>query len=183
MDDEQFLYRSVRELNPLFNHYDYFSMNPDLELLGVYTKESLYFHYLSQGYAENRPVTDGSKETLTEVPDGFDPNVYAFINPDLQEHPDPSVHFMLHGVNENRSWDIGMDYNELNKFLLEQDVLVDDDSIILINHSTTQTGAPIYLQDLANWLASEGEKVVWLDIFPSKCFKLHKSIKKLYYFT
>ena len=183
LDNEEFLYREVKELNPLFNHYDYFSMNPDLELLGVYSKKSLYFHYLSQGHAEKRPVVNTFKTQLTELPKDFDPNVYAFINPDLQKVRDPASHFMNHGVNEHRPYTIGMDYKKLNKFLVEQDVLVDDDSIILINHSTSKTGAPIYLQDLANWLASEGEKVVWLDIFPSKCFKLHKSIKKLYYFN
>jgi hypothetical protein len=134
------------------------------------------------GQKENRPVKNLYHTELSSLPSSFDPDIYTFINPEIKKMKSPSDHFMKHGYGEGRLWDVGMSYQELNKFLVEQDIFFDDDAIVLVNHHTSRTGAPFYLQDLANWLVDQGEKVVWVDIFPSDCFKLHKSIQKIYYF-
>lgn len=184
VEDSQTLYMTVRELNPKFHHLGYLSANPDLEESLLFDRDSLELHYLLQGHEEGRITENIYHTTLDSLPFNFDRETYCFLNPDIIYNGSltPEIHFKKFGYGEGRVWDIGMTYEELNQTLVEQDVFFDDDTIVLVNHNTSRTGAPFYLQDLANWLVDQGEKVVWLDIFPSDCFKLHKSIQKIYYF-
>ena len=77
-----------------------------------------------------------------------------------------------------------MTYEEMNKFLVEQDIEIPDGAIVIVNHASTVTGAPYFAQDLANYLVDNGhEDVVFLDAHPSKCFTLNKKIKHMYYFN
>lgn len=135
------------------------------------------------GHKENRPTKNQYHTVLSFLPSNFDADTYTFVNPEIKHLNCAIAHFMRHGYGEGRLWDIGMSYDTLNKFLVEQEIFFDDDAIVLINHHTSRTGAPFFLQDLANWLVDQGKKVVWLDIHPSDCFQLNPVIQKIYYFN
>ena len=81
------------------------------------------------GNKENRPVKNIYHTELSSLPNSFDPDIYTFINPEIKNTKSPSDHFMKHGYGEGRLWDVGMSYQELNKFLVEQDIFFDDDGL------------------------------------------------------
>ena len=58
------------------------------------------------------------------------------------------------------------------------------EAIVIVNHSSTVTGAPFFAQDLANYLVDQGhENVVFLDPNPSDCFVLNKKITHVFYYN
>ena len=55
-------------------------------------------------------------------------------------------------------------------------------TIVIINHESTLTGAPIFMQDMANWIQENCEvKVIFLDSFPNDLYKLNEEIEVIYY--
>lgn len=162
---------------------EYLCANPDLQEKFLSEKYDLYLHYLLSGHKEKRPTRNQYHTVLSSLPSSFDMNTYRFMNPDIKGLSCVTTHFMKHGYGEGRFWNIGMSYEILNKFLIEQEIFFDDDAIVMVNHHSSRTGAPFFLQDLANWLVDQGKKVVWLDIHPSDCFQLNPSIQKIYYFN
>ena len=177
--------KEVRELEPRFSHYEYLEMNPDLEELEITDMHTLYAHYLFRGHEEGRPAFNPYHMKLDELPENFDEDVYKFMNLDVAHNVEDVIgHFLQIGYGTYRTWDIGMTYNEMNKFLVEQDIEFPDGAIVVVNHASTVTGAPFYAQDLANWLVDQGHKnVVFLDSHPSDCFNLNKKIKHIFYFN
>lgn len=176
----------VRELNPEFNHIQYLEMNPDLEEMQCFNHHmALYAHYYMQGHDEGRTAYNPYHCKLTELPENFDEDVYKFMNLDVAQNVEDVVdHFLNIGFGTQRTWDIGMNYEEMNKFLVEQDIEIPDGAIVIVNHASTLTGAPAFAQDLANYLVDNGyENVVFLDAHPSKYFTLNKKIKHMYYFN
>lgn len=177
--------QQVRELEPRFSHLEYLEMNPDLEEMQITNHIALYAHYYLKGHEEGRPAFNPYQAKLTELPENFDEDVYKFMNLDVAQNVEDVVgHFLNIGYGTHRTWDIGMNYEEMNKFLVEQDIEIPDGAIVIVNHASTVTGAPFFAQDLANYLVDNGcEDVVFLDAHPSKCFTLNKKIKHMYYFN
>lgn len=177
--------KEVLKLESKFNHYQYLEMNPDLEEMELTNHIDLTIHYLLEGHQAGRPAFNPHLVKLDELPENFDEEVYKFMNLDVAMNVKDVVgHFLNIGYGTNRTWNIGMNYEEMNKFLVEQDIEMADGSIVIVNHESTVSGAPFFAQDLANWLIGQGfENVVFLDAHPSKCFTLNKKIKHMYYFN
>lgn len=66
----------------------------------------------------------------------------------------------------------------------KRNIKLPKEAIVIVNHSSTVTGAPFFAQDLANYLVDQGHKnVVFLDPNPSDCFVLNKKITHAFYYN
>ena len=55
-------------------------------------------------------------------------------------------------------------------------------TVVIINHESTLTGAPIFAQDMANWMQENSEAtVIFLDQRPNELYELNEEIEVRYY--
>lgn len=55
-------------------------------------------------------------------------------------------------------------------------------TVVVVNHESTLTGAPIFAQDMANWIQENSEvKVIFLDQHPNELYQLNPEIEVRYY--
>jgi glycosyltransferase involved in cell wall biosynthesis/uncharacterized coiled-coil protein SlyX len=95
-------------------------------------------------------------EYFGELPKGFDPDAYLKLNPDLMEAGvDPIPHYLRHGRHEGRAFslpDVCSNY-ELN---------IDRETILVVGHEASRTGAPMLTINLVQALAVRYNVVVLL---------------------
>jgi glycosyltransferase involved in cell wall biosynthesis len=105
------------------------------------------------GKESNPAVTDGS-----EVPKGFDPEVYLKLNPDLvAAGVDPTTHYLEHGRREGR----------LHRFAAidlcgEEGFKSSRETILVVSHEASRTGAPILSLNLVQALVERYDVVALL---------------------
>jgi glycosyltransferase involved in cell wall biosynthesis len=76
---------------------------------------------------------------LAGLPDGFDPNIYLKLNPDIAAAKlDPADHYLRHGRHEGRAFTMPA----LN-ICGEQNLKGDRETILVVSHEASRTGAPI----------------------------------------
>jgi hypothetical protein len=94
---------SKKDLPKDFDWLNYLLLNPDLKNHGIKTEDGAKAHWLIYGYKENRKYTI-SNDIDESIKHYFDPKVYRFLHPDLQELTDNQLvqHFINHAYDEER---------------------------------------------------------------------------------
>lgn len=136
------------ERSRYFNAKYYIKTHPELKNTGI----SPIIHYLTIGYKHGYNPSEK-----------FDNDFYLFLYPDIKNADmNPLLHYVMYGRKEGRKiskvsdkWNI--DYNAIN---------VEPDSILLVTHEMSLTGAPIALQKMANILQKHNRKFIVLSPFP-----------------
>lgn len=100
----------IKNLPDDFDPEVYYHLNPDVRDAELDAAQ----HFLRWGYAEGRPYrVEGAPEVMPEpakpvvdvVPNGFDPEVYYQLNPDVRDQGiDAAEHFLNFGRAEGRPW-------------------------------------------------------------------------------
>lgn len=117
----------------------------------------------------------------------FDPRLYLLLNNDLKQrlktYEEAFHHFATNKDSSEREYKHEKTYEEIMEIKSSQHVNPDS-SIVLINHESTRTGAPMYLQDFANWLDEQGvEGILFMDCIPNSIYKLNSNIEVAYHFN
>lgn len=150
----------VQELPEGFDPQEYRRLNPDL---ANYTGD-LVEHYFRYGIFEFRKYCESelpaipNAEKYSNVPKGFDPDVYLTLNPDIENAVfDAYEHFSAFGAQEGRKHrfpDVTACYG-----------LPFDDTrpnLLLVSHEATRTGAPVLTWNIARRLTANHNVVVLL---------------------
>jgi glycosyltransferase involved in cell wall biosynthesis len=99
-----------------------------------------------------------SRYDLDKLPHGFDQDMYLKLNPDVAESGvDASAHYLLHGRNEGRNFS----FPEFD-FSAEHVSKVDRETILVVSHEASRTGAPILSLNLVQTLVGQYNVVVLL---------------------
>lgn len=166
-----------------FNWYKYLSLNPDLSQKNIKTELLSKIHYIEYGKQEKRAYSTKLSDLL---PIDFDARLYKLYNPDLSamSNAQASMHFISHGQHENRTYYAGMSYDEL--YQQKNDIShshISKNSILLINHDISLTGAPIYLYDLYDYLYNNSlyKNIYIVEPFPNNILPSHPA--KLYHYN
>jgi len=181
-DNNDYYVHNAKSLIPeSWNPKSYRELNKDLLDLNM-DDRSLMQHYIEYGIEENRIFQ------LSKLPENFDYRLYRLLNPDLRilstQH-EIENHYIAHGQKEQRRYTYGFTYDQMISIKDNQTHhLLLKPTIILINHDSSLTGAPLALVDIANFLDDNNFKnILFIDILPNNLFKLNKRIKKLYHFN
>lgn len=176
------LKQMVLNLSPDFNAEEYAELHPELEAKDITDERVIQIHYLTTGREQGYPAYDIYRKQLDKVPESFDPEAYGFLHRHVLGYvEDLGEWYIEKGYNIAPDFDISLD--DILSEILNQNVYFPDDSIFIINHSSTKTGAPIFAQDLANYLIQQGhDNIVFVDVYPNKFFKLHPKVKRVYHF-
>jgi hypothetical protein len=166
-----------------FNWHKYLSLNPDLSKENINTELLAKLHYIEYGKQERRAYSTKLSDLL---PIDFDARLYKLYNPDLSamSNAQASMHFISHGQNENRTYYTGMSYDEIYQ---QKDNIshshINKNSILLINHDISLTGAPIYLYDLYDYLYDSDiyKNIYIVEPFPNNILPNHPA--KLYHYN
>lgn len=164
-----------------FNWREYISRNPDIVAAGIDTERYAIDHYLFFGSRENRTYK------INSVPEDFDHRIYSLLNTDLYEAYKLNkklleLHYINNGCKEGRTYKCDYTYEQLIK--LNQNQTINNYDIILINHESSKTGAPIFLQDFANWLSDNNfTNIAFVDCIPNSLYNLNPKIHKLFHFN
>lgn len=166
----------------------YLEFNTDLTKNGILSQTQAEDHYIRHGNKENRVY---SREGILEVlPKDFDWRIYNILNPDIalrfNTKESSENHYRAFGHKENRQFRSSLTYEALSNLLHNHNISDDIDNtescIALINHESTLTGAPIFLQDFANWMCQYHNNIVFIDCVPNNHYELNKNIKTYYHF-
>ena len=165
----------------------YLDLHVDLRNCGMTTKEQAENHYIQYGKSENRIYhIDG---VLDAIPDDFDWRTYLLFNPDIAKlYPDKEYaekHYRFFGHKESRKFESILTYEKLIELKNKQQYKLfskHQNYTVFINHDSSLTGAPIFLQDLANYMAGYSTSVIFIDCFPNEYYDLHSNIKTYYHF-
>lgn len=180
-----------------FDWRHYLHNNPDLIKFGINNNDKAVRHYLMFGKNENRRYSKLINQTIeyvklskSDIPNDFDYRVYEILNPDLKafnSDKDSLInHYLTYGYAENRRYSCEYSYDKLVALKNNKQTCTNNKYIILINHESSLTGAPIFLQDLANWLYSNNfHNILFVDAMPSdnQIYKLNKDIQTVYHFN
>jgi hypothetical protein len=177
---------NIKNLPSDFDWKCYLNNNPDVEEAGISTEYAAMGHYIIHGSRENRLYHNTTNNSL--LPDNFDYRIYRILNSDLNIFTTKiqlENHYIQHGKKEGRRYFCGMSYEQILSIKNnQQDSDLLRPSILLINHDCSLTGAPILLQDTANWLCENNfENIIFVDVVPNTLFKLNDKIKKIYHFN
>ncbi len=117
----------------------YLALNPDVAASGI----DPAYHYASYGRKEGRAYTHSDPATAEDVsprlPQGFDPDAYLTLNPDLAEGAVEAItHYLRHGRLEGRVYS----YPDLEMSGTHH-VRADRDSVLVVSHEASRTGAPM----------------------------------------
>ena len=164
----------------------YLDMHIDLRNGGITTKQQAENHYIRYGIKEKRQYhVDDVLETL---PANFDWRIYLLFNPDIAKlYPDKESaekQYRFYGHKESRKFESILTYEKLVAFKNHQSFKSPDDNnyTVFVNHQSSLSGAPIFLQDLANYMANNSNSVIFIDCFPNEYYDLHPDIKIYYHF-
>jgi len=98
----------------------------------------------SRGLKQSTSLVERTYERVPqyrgELPDDFDRDVYIKLNPDLAAAGvDPTTHYLLHGRHEGRIFSLP----DLSVLCVDQGFKVDFETILVVSHEASRTGAPI----------------------------------------
>ena len=94
----------------------------------------------------------------SSLPLGFNGTVYLQLHPDLAASGvDPGEHFLLHGRKEGRLWEMPS-----FDFVLSPDFIEGRETVLVVSHEASLTGAPILSLNLVQALISKYNLVVLL---------------------
>lgn len=164
-----------------FNWREYVAKNPDISEAGVQTKKHAINHYLYFGNRENRIYK------IDSIPADFDHRIYSLLNTDLYEAYRLNKnllesHYINYGCREGRVYKCDYTYEQLIKLSKNQNI--NNYDIVLINHESSKTGAPVFLQDFANWLCDNNfNNIAFVDCIPNNLYDLKPEIHKLFHFN
>ncbi|WP_018604638.1 rhamnan synthesis F family protein [Uliginosibacterium gangwonense] len=93
-----------------------------------------------------------------DLPEGFDRNLYLKLNPDVKNAGfDAAEHYLLHGHQEGRIFSLpALD------FCGNQDLKADRETILVVSHEASRTGAPVLSLNLVQALVGQYNVVVLL---------------------
>ena len=177
------------KIPPDFNWKIYLELNYDLTENGLCNQQQAETHYLTHGIDEGRVYR--LDNFLDKLPEDFDYRIYGILNPDLDHHFGKDKrklenHYRLHGHRENRQFRSSLNYEQISNLLKlpeAQSTSKYDNCTVLINHQSSLTGAPIFLQDLANLLYEYNQNLIFIDCVPNEYFTINKNIKRYYHFN
>jgi hypothetical protein len=182
LNNPEELKQMVLDLSPDFNGEEYADIHPELNEKNITDESVVHLHYLTKGREQGYPAYDIYRKQLDKLPENFDVEAYGFLHRHLLSHiEDLGQWYTEQGHSTEPNFDISLD--DILSEIVNQNVYFPDDSIFIMNHSSTKTGAPIFAQDLANYLVEQGhDNIVFVDVYPNNIFKLHPKIKKVYHF-
>lgn len=158
--NESLIETGEAELPDGFDPEVYLKLNPDLVAAGVDPTT----HYLEYGRHEGRVYSLPAKELnqveigASEVPEGFDPEVYLKLNPDLRAAGvDPTTHYLEHGRREERCYMLSS-----MEFCGDDGFRVNRETILVVSHEASRTGAPILSLNLVQALVERYDVVALL---------------------
>lgn len=177
------------KIPPDFNWKIYLQLNHDLTENGLCNQQQAETHYLKHGIDEGRIYR--LDNFLGELPEDFDYRIYGILNPDLDDifgsdQAKLEMHYRSYGHRENRQFSSCLNYEQISNLLKlpeAQNISKYDNCTVLVNHQSTLTGAPIFLQDLANWLYEYNKNLIFIDCVPNEHYTINKNIKKYYHFN
>lgn len=119
----------------------------------------------------------------SNVPQNFDPKLYKLYNQDLRFMSDQlaTEHYINYGCKENRIYFCGINYDDLIN--QNSNHVSYNNSILLINHEISKTGAPLFLYDLYHELETQNiyKNIYIVEPYPNKI--LPNIPNKLYHFN
>lgn len=159
---------SPRSVPKAFNSELYKRLNPSTSGMDDF---DVFSHFLRNN------LGDGPIYSIDGLPADFAPEVYRMLNPDLSSFSDKdaTVHFIRHGKKEKRLYNSGIRKEEML-------ALVDIDTskyrsyrnncIVLVNHDSSLTGAPLFLKALGRYLSIHRvfRNIVFIDSYPTPSF-------------
>ena len=132
-------------------------------------KESGLFDAEYYRQRHGKDIPDGCDPLLHFLTDGqhyqwdgsakFSTKAYLRKNPDLQKIPRPILHYILHGISENR---IAVPNNKLDLAQGKAVPSMEKPVILVAVHEATRTGAPILALNLVKHLSRHFNVVTWL---------------------
>ncbi len=137
----------------------YLALNPDVAASAMDPR----YHYLSYGRKEGRTYARSDRgsaadDVSSRLPQGFDPDAYLELNPDLLEVGVEAItHYLQHGRLEGRAYlypDLEMSGTHHMR--------ADRDSVLVVSHEASRTGAPMVGLNLVSNLAGRYNVVALL---------------------
>lgn len=176
-ENRQFTKQPISLKPKNFDPKAYRLLNPNLSHLD---NNQLIQHYLSN--KEN--IANESLGTYI-LPQNFDPRLYKLYNKDLANlsNTEATKHYIMHGVREARVYFCGISYETLVQDKHNPITNISTESVVLINHDISKTGAPIFLYDLYDFIIENNifKNVYILEPFPNKV--LSDKPNKLYHYN
>lgn len=130
----------------------YLSLNPDIAAAGL----DATTHYIEHGRQEGRPYN--KKTGQSDIPDEFDPIAYLKLNPDVAAAGvDATTHYIEHGRQEGRPYSLDAIHIPANN-----DTIANRETILLVSHEASRTGAPILCINLAQAFVKRYKVVILL---------------------
>lgn len=197
----QLILKQLYDLIPEdFDYKTYISKNTDLKKKGIDSEQKAKEHYILYGRKEgriyklnnqssNKKSLINSKKILKEYKN-FDPKIYKIINPDLTNMTDEQAtnHFIECGIKEHRIYKTDYSYDQILKILTKQQDAIKKtnkqlSSIVLINHDSSLTGAPILLRSMYEFIINKQyfQNVYLIDAYPHKLFCKKQNKNWLYH--
>ena len=144
-----------------FDEEIYLKLNPDVAESGLDAKN----HYLLHGRDEDRlfllpemNLCGIETQNNTNLPNGFDEEIYLKLNPDVAESGfDATNHYLLHGRDEDRLFllpEMNLCGIETQKSGLE--------TVLMVSHDASRSGAPMLSLNLVQALVTSYNVVVLL---------------------
>ena len=174
---------------PDFDWKIYLQLNHDLTKNGLCNQQQAETHYLKHGIDEGRIYR--LDHFLDKLPEDFDYRIYGILNPDLGHHfgNDKSkleMHYRSYGHRENRQFRSSFSYEQIHNLLslpAQENKSRYENYTVLVNHESSLTGAPMFLQDFANWLYRYNKNLIFVDCVPNEYYDINKNIKRYYHFN
>ncbi|MFC3110338.1 rhamnan synthesis F family protein [Undibacterium arcticum] len=95
-------------------------------------------------------------QELDQLPNGFDPALYLKLNPDVADAGgDPTIHYLHHGRREGRVFSVP-------DLCFDHDLNVDRETVLLVSHEASRTGAPVLSLNLVHGLVGRYNVIVLL---------------------
>jgi glycosyltransferase involved in cell wall biosynthesis len=107
---------------------------------------------------ENKANAIKADIELADIPADFDPTIYLSLNPDIAAAGlDATTHYIEHGRQEGRPYSLDAIHIPANN-----DTIANRETILLVSHEASRTGAPILCLNLAKALVERYDVVVLL---------------------
>jgi hypothetical protein len=154
------------------------------DLVSIYNLNSeteAKIHYVFFGKNEHRKYkidhnTSLNKNNYQDILSkcNFNPQIYKILNVDLSyfSENDATIHFLSHGIQEKRDYNTNYSYNDIINITNKSIEQINQTEILLINHSSSLTGAPKALINIYNHLIKQNTKVLFVDVLPTKNLKV-----------
>jgi hypothetical protein len=167
-----------------FDWNAYINNSPDLMHIYEFTTEiEAKIHYMLYGKSEHRnykkKLSNDETLTLKQYENilhnyKFNPKIYKILNVDLSyfSDQDATLHFLRHGIQEKREYLTDYEYGDILEISSKSIDKIQKTDILLINHSSSLTGAPKALVNIYHHLIKQNLKVLFVDILPTNALNV-----------